>query len=138
MRIQLVNTSVQPSATMYQNLHSQLLLRILHPHQTFSIVLQCQVTLKQQIEIRLHLSPPLHEKSFLHLMRMPLLQQLFPSSVITSVTFVLTKISAPFFFAWSAKNLYVFRTSSTAAFACSSLIETLFFGEQKLYVLIGL
>ena len=29
----------------------------------------------------------------------------FPFSVIVLVTFVLTKISAPFFFAWSAKNL---------------------------------
>ena len=39
-----------------------------------------------------------------------------PSSFLTiSFTFVFTKISAPFFSASEAKNLYVFLTSKTAA-----------------------
>ena len=56
----------------------------------------------------------------------------FPSEFFkTSETFVLVNIFAPDDCALFAKNLYVFLTSKTAAFATLSEIVTEFFGEQK-------
>jgi len=51
---------------------------------------------------------------------------------------VLVNNSLPDVFALFARNLYVFLTSNTAAFAISPEILTEFFGEQKENFFIGL
>ncbi len=60
------------------------------------------------------------------------------SFLITSLTLILTKISAPSFSASCANHLYVFLTSKTAALGIESLIVISLFGEQNEKFLIGL
>jgi len=59
------------------------------------------------------------------------------SFFITSLTLILTKISAPSFSALCANHLNVFLTSKTAALGIESLIVISLFGEQNEKFLIG-